>query len=158
MLRINCYHRKAFKPEDPQPNGPPAIVASATFPITWEVHKKENVSKKRKESESNEQNKDKTEDHILDYIEATTKKSKPTPQLTVEQEQEVITCLHDVCLPPDWKDEDVVSKDPPYPTEPARTWKFELDPFQKKSVACLEKGESVLVSAHTSAGKTVIAE
>ena len=41
---------------------------------------------------------------------------------------------------------------------PAKEYKFELDPFQKTSIACLERGESVLVSAHTSAGKTVVAE
>ncbi|PKI84638.1 RNA helicase [Malassezia vespertilionis] len=41
---------------------------------------------------------------------------------------------------------------------PARTWSFELDPFQKTSVFCIERGESVLVSAHTSAGKTIVAE
>ncbi|GAW81999.1 ATP-dependent RNA helicase [Plasmodium gonderi] len=44
------------------------------------------------------------------------------------------------------------------PIIPARTYKFELDTFQKKSIECLERNESVLVSAHTSAGKTVIAE
>ena len=41
---------------------------------------------------------------------------------------------------------------------PARTYKFELDPFQQVSTSCVERNESVLVSAHTSAGKTVIAE
>lgn len=41
---------------------------------------------------------------------------------------------------------------------PARTYKFQLDTFQRKSIECLERSESVLVSAHTSAGKTVIAE
>ena len=44
------------------------------------------------------------------------------------------------------------------PAEPARTYPFELDPFQQKATAALHRGESVLVSAHTSAGKTVIAE
>jgi len=44
------------------------------------------------------------------------------------------------------------------PETPARLYKFILDPFQKLSVACIERGESVLVSAHTSAGKTAIAE
>ncbi len=44
------------------------------------------------------------------------------------------------------------------PEKPARTWPFELDPFQKVSIASIERGESVLVSAHTSAGKTVVAE
>jgi ATP-dependent RNA helicase DOB1 len=33
-----------------------------------------------------------------------------------------------------------------------------LDPFQKKAIASIQRGESVLVSAHTSAGKTVVAE
>lgn len=44
-------------------------------------------------------------------------------------------------------------KDPP-----ARTYKFELDPFQFVATSCIERNESVLVSAHTSAGKTVVAE
>ena len=35
---------------------------------------------------------------------------------------------------------------------------FILDPFQKESLKCLENNQSVLVSAHTSAGKTVVAE
>lgn len=41
---------------------------------------------------------------------------------------------------------------------PARVYPFELDPFQKMSIAAIERNESVLVSAHTSAGKTVVAE
>ncbi|ABN68267.2 predicted protein [Scheffersomyces stipitis CBS 6054] len=40
----------------------------------------------------------------------------------------------------------------------ARTWPFELDTFQKEAVYHLEKGDSVFVAAHTSAGKTVVAE
>ena len=40
----------------------------------------------------------------------------------------------------------------------ATKYNFELDPFQKESIKILEKNESVLVSAHTSSGKTVIAE
>ena len=35
---------------------------------------------------------------------------------------------------------------------------FALDPFQRQALACVERGESVLVSAHTSAGKTVVAQ
>ena len=41
---------------------------------------------------------------------------------------------------------------------PARVYPFTLDPFQQRSIDCLERDESVLVSAHTSAGKTVVAE
>ena len=40
----------------------------------------------------------------------------------------------------------------------AREYKFTLDPFQERSVLCLDNHQSVLVSAHTSAGKTVVAE
>lgn len=35
---------------------------------------------------------------------------------------------------------------------------FELDTFQKHAVYHLELGDSVFVAAHTSAGKTVVAE
>lgn len=40
----------------------------------------------------------------------------------------------------------------------ARTWPFELDTFQKEAVLHMESGHSVFVAAHTSAGKTVVAE
>ncbi len=40
----------------------------------------------------------------------------------------------------------------------AHTWEFELDDFQKQAVLRLESGDSVFVAAHTSAGKTVVAE
>ena len=40
----------------------------------------------------------------------------------------------------------------------AKEWPFELDTFQKEAVYHLEQGDSVFVAAHTSAGKTVVAE
>lgn len=40
---------------------------------------------------------------------------------------------------------------------PAITFPYELDTFQKASIDALEDGDSVLVSAHTSAGKTTVA-
>ncbi|XP_054918846.2 superkiller complex protein 2 isoform X2 [Dermacentor andersoni] len=42
--------------------------------------------------------------------------------------------------------------------DPAFSWPFELDTFQKKAIAHLENRDSVFVAAHTSAGKTVVAE
>lgn len=42
-------------------------------------------------------------------------------------------------------------------TDPAMTFPYELDTFQKDSIDALENGDSVLVSAHTSAGKTTVA-
>lgn len=41
---------------------------------------------------------------------------------------------------------------------PAKTYPFKLDPFQQQAVDYIERGESVLVAAHTSAGKTAVAE
>ena len=43
-------------------------------------------------------------------------------------------------------------------TTPAYKFPFKLDEFQEKAILCLENRESVLVSAHTSAGKTVVAQ
>ena len=40
----------------------------------------------------------------------------------------------------------------------AKEYPFELDTFQKQAVYHLELGDSVFVAAHTSAGKTVVAE
>jgi len=54
------------------------------------------------------------------------------------------------------------SLQPPTPEQSggkrARTFPFELDPFQEAAIGCVHKNESVLVSAHTSAGKTVVAQ
>ena len=63
---------------------------------------------------------------------------------------------HQVALPPGYNYIPISDHNPP--ETPARTWPFKLDPFQQVSIASIERGESVLVSAHTSAGKTVVAE
>jgi len=63
---------------------------------------------------------------------------------------------HQVALPPDY--DYIPISQHKAPEQPARTWPFKLDPFQQVSVASIERNESVLVSAHTSAGKTVVAE
>jgi len=65
---------------------------------------------------------------------------------------------HQVALPPDLDYEYLPLSEHKPPQEPARTYPFKLDPFQSLSIASIERGESVLVSAHTSAGKTVVAE
>lgn len=63
---------------------------------------------------------------------------------------------HQVALPQDYNYVSIAEHQGP--EVPARTWSFTLDPFQKVSIASIDRGESVLVSAHTSAGKTVVAE
>ncbi|EPY51688.1 TRAMP complex ATP-dependent RNA helicase [Schizosaccharomyces cryophilus OY26] len=64
--------------------------------------------------------------------------------------------LHKVVVPPDYKYNPIEQHVPNDP--PAKSYSFQLDPFQATAMACIERCESVLVSAHTSAGKTVIAE
>ncbi|KAH7674653.1 RNA helicase protein [Dioscorea alata] len=73
------------------------------------------------------------------------------------------TCVHEVAVPKGYtssKDESIYGtlEDPSYNGKMAKSYMFELDPFQSIAVACLERNESVLVSAHTSAGKTAVAE
>lgn len=65
---------------------------------------------------------------------------------------------HQVALPPDLDYEYLPLSEHKAPEEPARNYPFKLDPFQSLSIASIERDESVLVSAHTSAGKTVVAE
>lgn len=59
-----------------------------------------------------------------------------------------------------WASEDVtdVSEFPQLVPEPAIQYPFNLDTFQKRAVYRLERDENVFVAAHTSAGKTVVAE
>ncbi len=50
------------------------------------------------------------------------------------------------------------AKDFKFPAKPAREWKFRLDDFQRLAITCIDHSHNVLVAAHTSAGKTVVAE
>lgn len=79
-------------------------------------------------------------------------------QPTITQHQEIITpdgrrVISFSALPADY-----VAPDFTPPAQPAKTYAFPLDPFQQAAIGFIEKGESVLVAAHTSAGKTVTAE
>ena len=65
-----------------------------------------------------------------------------------------MACTSEIALPPGGQ-----RPPTPQPKETlARTYDFPLDPFQQAAVSCIENGNSVLVCAHTSAGKTVCAE
>jgi len=63
---------------------------------------------------------------------------------------------HQVALPPNYPYVPISQHVPP--KDPARSYPFNLDPFQRVSISSIERNESVLVAAHTSAGKTVVAE
>lgn len=74
-----------------------------------------------------------------------------------------VACVHEVAIPPGFEaslSEQIhgTIHNPVYTGSRAKTYPFKLDAFQETSVACLERKESVLVSAHTSAGKTAVAE
>lgn len=90
--------------------------------------------------------------------------SKP-PSIPSEPKRHhsVRSCVHEVAMPPGFVCAQDVNThgtidNPVYNGPVAKAYPFTLDPFQEVSVACLERNESVLVSAHTSAGKTAVAE
>lgn len=64
-------------------------------------------------------------------------------------------CIHE-CVRPHGNFRKDIKSGPS--SEPAKKFPYPLDPFQKAAISCLELGESVLVAAHTSAGKTTVAE
>ena len=75
-------------------------------------------------------------------------------------------CRHQVAIPEGYEPPTSLDErhhgtlqDPRYVDKPmAKQYPFTLDTFQSTAVACIERNESVLVAAHTSAGKTVVAE
>ncbi|XP_071953864.1 exosome RNA helicase MTR4-like [Antedon mediterranea] len=79
------------------------------------------------------------------------------PKVSVHPVEGTISgCTHEVAVPTDEQYEEL--KPMPDGSKPAKEYPFILDPFQKEALKCLENNQSVLVSAHTSAGKTVVAE
>jgi ATP-dependent RNA helicase DOB1 len=76
------------------------------------------------------------------------------PRMKVHTVETIEACVHEVAVPPNMKYEPLK---PPI-GKPAREYPFVLDPFQKEAILCVDNDQSVLVSAHTSAGKTVVAE
>ncbi|KAH0466635.1 hypothetical protein IEQ34_003873 [Dendrobium chrysotoxum] len=73
------------------------------------------------------------------------------------------TCIHKVAVPDYFSssNDELIHgtlDNPIYEGKMAKTYPFELDSFQRVSIACLERNESIFVSAHTSAGKTAVAE
>lgn len=72
----------------------------------------------------------------------------------VTQLWEYDNCTHEYVAPKDY----TRPKDWKRPKVKPKQYKFTLDKFQDRAVECIERGESVLVAAHTSAGKTAIAE
>uniref|UniRef100_A0A671T811 Superkiller viralicidic activity 2-like 2 n=1 Tax=Sinocyclocheilus anshuiensis TaxID=1608454 RepID=A0A671T811_9TELE len=80
--------------------------------------------------------------------------SELMPKVKAEQVETVEGCTHEVVLPAD--EEYTPLK--PRVGKATKEYPFILDPFQREAILCIDNNQSVLVSAHTSAGKTVCAE
>ncbi|XP_056322948.1 exosome RNA helicase MTR4 [Danio aesculapii] len=80
--------------------------------------------------------------------------SELMPKVKSEQVETVEGCTHEVVLPAN--EEYTPLK--PRVGKAAKEYPFILDPFQREAILCIDNNQSVLVSAHTSAGKTVCAE
>ncbi|XP_040571158.1 exosome RNA helicase MTR4 [Lepeophtheirus salmonis] len=76
------------------------------------------------------------------------------PRIRIQSLEGMVGCTHEVALPPG---QDYIPLSP-LKSNPYKTYAFALDSFQTQAIACIENNQSVLVSAHTSAGKTVTAE
>jgi ATP-dependent RNA helicase DOB1 len=70
----------------------------------------------------------------------------------IEVERDDTECIHEVFYPKGYQRKVYTE------ACTSRKYKFTLDPFQQKAIRAIESNESVLVCAHTSAGKTAIAE
>eukprot|EP01080_Neovahlkampfia_damariscottae_P008060 gene8060-12522_t len=111
-------------------------------PIEKET-KKQKITKEDKTEEKEEEKKEEKKEEEITVA---------APFLVSRQ-----SCVHEVALPPNFKGEDPLKqKIPDY--KPAKEYPYKLDAFQQASVDALECKQSVLVSAHTSAGKTTVAE
>ncbi|KAI3934762.1 hypothetical protein MKW92_015348 [Papaver armeniacum] len=90
------------------------------------------------------------------WVEELSDAQKKQKSLIGEDTPAVAACIHEVSYPKGYI--------PPLRPcnnsnrKPAKEYPFSLDSFQSEAIKCLDKGESVMVSAHTSAGKTVVAQ
>ncbi|XP_077672975.1 exosome RNA helicase MTR4 isoform X2 [Eretmochelys imbricata] len=76
------------------------------------------------------------------------------PKVKVQAVETVEGCTHEVALP---ANEDFIALKP-RTGKASKEYPFILDAFQREAILCVDNNQSVLVSAHTSAGKTVCAE
>jgi len=130
------------------------------------LHKKTNDNSDSDQiSESSKISRDETEweTHLLTKIDEITKvkevqntalKMGYNEEDYIYQRVDKPNCIHEFIAPKDWQRAQKFVR----PEKLAKEYKFTLDTFQDKAVECIMKNESVLVAAHTSAGKTAIAE
>lgn len=129
----------------------PAVIEDATA----ETSKNEQPDAKRPRLENE------PEPVVLDSFEtAQERELEASAGLQATQDQAPVKLSHQVrhqvAIPPGYPYVPISQHKPP--ENPAKVWPFTLDPFQQVAVSSIQREESVLVSAHTSAGKTVVAE
>ncbi|XP_077295285.1 exosome RNA helicase MTR4-like [Arctopsyche grandis] len=110
-------------------------------------HLSKNNLKRSSSSISTNKKKLKCDEDELNFI-----MSDKPPKINVHSVTTDNGCLHEVVFNTNSIPELIVKNNP------AKKYKFDLDPFQKQAILCIDNNQSVLVSAHTSAGKTVVAE
>ncbi|KAK9752493.1 DEAD/DEAH box helicase [Popillia japonica] len=109
------------------------------------------IKREYEEEKEENQKKSKVEDDVqVDDINFDEFKER----IVVHTIDTIEACTHEVAYPPG----QTYIPLQPHKGEPAKKYAFALDPFQKESILCVDNNQSVLVSAHTSAGKTVVAE
>lgn len=126
-------------------SGGPRPPIKLEFSVLDHIEPVANVSENKKISEltTNVIDKIPSEENTIKFISNNAKITKPNRSLSYARQVDINQ------LPEDF-DQIVPELAHPFP--------FALDAFQLQAVYHLEKGESVFVAAHTSAGKTVIAE
>lgn len=116
----------------------------------------EDDTAKKEDEEQDDEEIDDNEEQAEEDINQ--KLAKLAPKASIYQLDTPEGCLHEVVSPTDIE---YSSLRDPFGNEnfkAAKEYPFQIDPFQKEAILCIENNQSVLVSAHTSAGKTVVAE
>jgi ATP-dependent RNA helicase DOB1 len=84
-----------------------------------------------------------------------------TPKREVTSEKSRSACTHEIAFPSGTDAEEGYAAQKAEFAKPvprAKEYPFQLDSFQEIATKCVDINQSVLVSAHTSAGKTAVAE
>ncbi|CAH8618409.1 unnamed protein product [Heterobilharzia americana] len=76
------------------------------------------------------------------------------PRMQIYKVNSPESCTHEVAVPPDMEYKPIIRDS----GSPAKNFPFTLDAFQQQAITCIDNNQSVLLSAHTSAGKTAVAE
>ncbi|TPP66643.1 Superkiller viralicidic activity 2 2 [Fasciola gigantica] len=101
------------------------------------------------------------EEHDPDYPQKRSKLTEDldalefkSPRIKIYKIAAPESCTHEVAVPPNMEFQPLTKDSRP----PAKTYPFTLDAFQQQAVTCIDNNQSVMISAHTSAGKTAVAE